>query len=374
MDIITNKNFWFSTILKLAFTLIFCSFITSHANDKPYYNYDAIPYVAAAKLIQNDNIEESHKYAYQLLKEKAPQFYNGLCCSSSYRKSMSSDFEAFESHLPAYQIKSLYVNLIRLTSDVLNVDEFRAINLISLSSVIGIVLIFVGFFFHLNIFAFLSIFGVLILSQVLHLSRLMTPDALSSFIFLSSVIAIIKNKQYLGFSLIFAALLIRPSNIVYAGLIPLFLVKDKKYISFLVVSCISLLIYFLNSKLVDGLGWWKSFHSSLIGMPTTFIGYAPEFSLDQYFNSLNYWFFWVLADWNYNRWLAITAIFVFSGLYLMQKEKGYLKNEILIFTSLSIGVVISFMLFPIADHRIYTSGLIPATFLFTNFLLQPSKN
>ena len=143
---------------------------------------------------------------------------------------MSSDFEAFESHLPAYQIKSLYVNLIRLTSDVLNVDEFRAINLISLSSVIGIVLIFVGFFFHLNIFAFLSIFGVLILSQVLHLSRLMTPDALSSFIFLSSVMAIIKNKQYLGFSLIFAALLIRPSNIVYAGLIPLFLAKDKKYI------------------------------------------------------------------------------------------------------------------------------------------------
>ena len=106
----------------------------------------SIPYVASAKYLQTQDHEISHNYSYDLLKEKAPQFYNGLCCSSAYRKSMSNDYEAFASHMPAYQIKSLYVQLIRITSDFLGVDEYKAINLISLSSVLGIVFLFVSFF------------------------------------------------------------------------------------------------------------------------------------------------------------------------------------------------------------------------------------
>ena len=187
-------------------------------------------------------------------------------------KSMSSDYEAFASHMPAYQIKSLYVQLIRITSDFLGVDEYKAINLISLSSVLGIVFLLLASSFNL-IFWFLSIFGVLVLSQVLHLSRLMTPDALSSLVFLCSVVLILRNLKVAGFFLLILALLVRPSNIVYTGLIPLFLLKDKKFIYFLLLSSVSLFVYYLNAKIIGGLGWWKSFHSSLIGMPTTFIGY-----------------------------------------------------------------------------------------------------
>jgi len=374
MNIITNKSIWLSALIKVVATLLFCNLIINHSYDKPYYNYDSIPYVASAKYIQTQDHEISHNYSYDLLKEKAPQFYNGLCCSSAYRKSMSNDYEAFASHMPAYQIKSLYVQLIRITSDFLGVDEYKAINLISLSSVLGIVFLFVSFFFQLNIFGFLSIFGVLVLSQVLHLSRLMTPDALSSLVFLCSVVLILRNLKVAGFFLLILALLVRPSNIVYTGLIPLFLLKDKKFIYFLLLSSVSLFVYYLNAKIIGGLGWWKSFHSSLIGMPTTFIGYDPPFDFNQYLESLNYWFFWTLTDWNYNRWLAIALSFSIGSIYLMQKNKGYLKNEVLIFASFSFGVLISFILFPIADHRIYSSGLLPATFLFLLFLFKPQKN
>ena len=374
MNIITNKSIWLSALIKVVATLLFCNLIINHSYDKPYYNYDSIPYVASAKYLQTQDHKISHNYSYDLLKEKAPQFYNGLCCSSAYRKSMSNDYEAFASHMPAYQIKSLYVQLIRITSDFLGVDEYKAINLISLSSVLGIVFLFVSFFFQLNIFGFLSIFGVLVLSQVLHLSRLMTPDALSSLVFLCSVVLILRNLKVAGFFLLILALLVRPSNIVYTGLIPLFLLKDKKFIYFLLLSSVSLFVYYLNAKIIGGLGWWKSFHSSLIGMPTTFIGYDPPFDFNQYLESLNYWFFWTLTDWNYNRWLAIALSFSIGSIYLMQKNKGYLKNEVLIFASFSFGVLISFILFPIADHRIYSSGLLPATFLFLLFLFKPQKN
>ena len=374
MNIITNKSIWLSALIKVVATLLFCNLIINHSYDKPYYNYDSIPYVASAKYLQTQDHEISHNYSYDLLKEKAPQFYNGLCCSSAYRKSMSNDYEAFASHMPAYQIKSLYVQLIRITSDFLGVDEYKAINLISLSSVLGIVFLFVSFFFQLNIFGFLSIFGVLVLSQVLHLSRLMTPDALSSLVFLCSVVLILRNLKVAGFFLLILALLVRPSNIVYTGLIPLFLLKDKKFIYFLLLSSVSLFVYYLNAKIIGGLGWWKSFHSSLIGMPTTFIGYDPPFDFNQYLESLKYWFFWTLTDWNYNRWLAIALSFSIGSIYLMQKNKGYLKNEVLIFASFSFGVLISFILFPIADHRIYSSGLLPATFLFLLFLFKPQKN
>ena len=374
MNIITNKSIWLSALIKVVATLLFCNLVFNHSYDKPYYNYDSIPYVASAKYLETKDYEISHKYSYELLKKKAPQFYNGLCCSGAYRNSMSSDYEAFASHMPAYQIKSLYVQLIRITSDSLGVDEYKAINIISLSSVLGIVFVFASFFFQLNIFGFLSIFGVLVLSQVLHLSRLMTPDALSSLAFLSSVVLILKNLKIAGFFLLILALLVRPSNIVYTGLIPLFLLKDRKFIYFILLSTVSLFVYYLNAKVVGGLGWWKSFHSSLIGMPTTFIGYDPPFDLNQYLESLNYWFFWTLTDWNYNRWLAIALSFSIGSIYLMQKNKGYLKNEVLIFASFSFGVLISFILFPIADHRIYSSGLLPATFLFLFFMFKPQKN
>jgi hypothetical protein len=202
----------------------------------------------------------------------------------------------------------------------------------------------------------------------------MTPDALSSLVFLSSIVLILKNLKIAGFFLLILALLVRPSNIVYTGLIPLFLLKDKKFIYFILLSTVSLFVYYLNAKIVGGLGWWKSFHSSLIGMPTTFIGYDPPFNFNQYLESLNYWFFWTLTDWNYNRWLAIALSFSIGSIYLMQKNKGYLKNEVLIFASFSFGVLISFILFPIADHRIYSSGLLPATFLFLFFIFKPQKN
>ncbi len=374
MNIITNKSIWLSTLIKVVATLLFCNLIINHSNDKPYYNYDSIPYVASAKYIETKDYESSHNYSYNLLKEKAPQFYEGLCCSGAYRNSMSSDYEAFASHMPAYQIKSFYVQLIRITSDSLGVDEYRAINLISLGSVLGIVLVFAGFFFQVNIFGFLSVFGVLVLSQVLHLAKLMTPDALSSFVFLCSVVLILRNLKIAGFFLLVLALLIRPSNIVYTGLVPLFLLKDRKFTYFFLLSFISLFVYYLNAKIIGGLGWWKSFHSSLIGMPTTFIGYDPPFDFNQYLGSLKYWFFWTLSDWNYNRWLAIALSFSLGSIYLLQNKKGYLKNEILIFASFSFGVLISFMLFPIADHRIYSSGLLSATLLFLSFLLQPKKN
>lgn len=373
MDIITNKSIWFSTLIKVVATLLFCSLIFNHSYDKPYYNYDSIPYVASAKYLETSDYETSHKYSYELLKKKAPQLYNGLCCSGAYRKSMSSDYEAFASHMPAYQIKSLYVRLIRTTSDVFGIDEYKSINLISMSSVIGIVFVFVSFFFHINVFGFLSIFGVLILSQVLHLSRLMTPDGLSSLTFLCSIILIMRNMSSAGFVFLVLALLIRPSNIVYTGLVPLFLLKDKRFIYFAFLSICSLMVYYLNAKIIGGLGWWKSFHSSLIGMPTSFIGYEPPFSLSQYLNSLNYWFYWTLTDWNYNRWLALAASFSLGSIYLLQKDKGYLKNEVIIFASFSFGVLISFILFPIADHRIYSSGLIPATFLLLYFLFNQKK-
>ena len=176
-----------------------------------------------------------------------------------------------------------------------------------------------------------------------------------------------------GFALLVLALLVRPSNIVYTGLVPLFLIKDRKFLYFALLSVLSLSVYYINAKMIGGLGWWKSFHSSLIGMPTSFIGYDPPFNFNQYLESLNYWFFWTLSDWNYNRWLALALSFSFGAVYLLQKDRGYLKNEVIIFTAFSFGVLISFILFPIADHRIYASGLIPATFLFVSFLFKFKK-
>ena len=52
MNIITNKSIWLSALIKVVATLLFCNFIFNHSYDKPYYNYDSIPYVAAANILR----------------------------------------------------------------------------------------------------------------------------------------------------------------------------------------------------------------------------------------------------------------------------------------------------------------------------------
>ena len=134
----TSKNKYFSTvsILKIITCSLFVFFVYEKSYKQDYFNYDGIPYVASAYMLTGEDLVSSHAYAWNLLRSKSQSgVFNDLCCGSSYRKSMYQSFEAFGSHLPSYQTKSLYVLTVRLVSSFFNIDEFEALKLISFTSV-----------------------------------------------------------------------------------------------------------------------------------------------------------------------------------------------------------------------------------------------
>ena len=136
-----NHNNYFVQVAKLLLLGCFFVFIYDKSFKENYFNYDSIPYVASAYMLSGNSLEESHAYAWNLLQEKShTSVFNDLCCGSSYKKSMYENTEAFGSHLPSYRTKSLYILLIRSSSDLLSIDEFQALKIISFASVILIAL------------------------------------------------------------------------------------------------------------------------------------------------------------------------------------------------------------------------------------------
>ena len=156
----TSKNKYFSTlgILKIITYLAFILFVYEKSYKQDYFNYDGIPYVASAYMLTGEDLVSSHAYAWNLLRSKSqPGVFNDLCCASSYRKSMYQSFEAFGSHLPSYQTKSLYVLTVRLISSLFDIDEFEALKVISFTSVI-LLSFLAAFFYLINHSFYISVF------------------------------------------------------------------------------------------------------------------------------------------------------------------------------------------------------------------------
>lgn len=369
----------FSSILsnftKLSAIVIFLSYIMYFSNDRDYINYDGVPYATAAYLLKDNNTDNAHEYVWmQLEKIAPPEIYKDLCCGNYYKKSMSTNTEAFFSHLPAYSSKSGYIFLIRKTSDLLKTDEFEAMKIITQASIILIILIASAAFYNQNTLIFLSIFPVLILAQILELSRLLAPDALIALVYLVSAILLLKNKINFGLGLMMISILLRQNNIVFFGMSTLLLLKKRNFISYVAWCAAGLSLYFYNSYLFEGLGYWKSFHSTLIYLPSTFINYDPPFSISIYFTLLVDKFLWMTTHMELNRFIAIITFNSLISSYFLISHKSFKSYEIALAAIFSFGAIVSYLMFPIPDQRLYSGAVIVSSLALLRAIAKTKKS
>jgi hypothetical protein len=349
-------------IIKILAFISFLSFIYNKTFDRNYFNYDSVPYVASSYMLLGYDLDRSHAYAWNLLKEKAhPSVFNNLCCATSYRKSMSSNSEAFGSHLSSYRTKSLYIYLIRLVSDFLKIDEFSSLKWISFSSVVILTLISCIFFFNAKLMIYFCIFPILFLIQIIPISRLLTPDSLNALVFLGACFSFLKNKKMLGYLLLLGSILLRQTNIIFYLAFILLELREKKFIKFFGMSALGLALYWFNSEYFESIGYWSTYVSSLIKLPDTFIGFDPAFDASIFFKTLVAKIDWMLGDSNLNRLLSLIFINLLVCLYFFNHgSKEVSENALipLIFISCSI---ISYLLIPFPDFRIYSGHLIASS-------------
>ena len=355
---------YFDKTLRIMALGIFCLFLTWNSNDREYTNYDAVPYVASSYLLKNPNTDMAFEYTWKLLKETADEsIYQDLCCLGEYRKSMSSDQTAFASHLPSYQTKSGYILIIRLLSDFLKIDEYAALKVISQISSLLIVCLMAIIFYKEDLAIYLSIYPMLILLEILQLSRLMTPDALIGLFMLLTAYFLSKNKLVVTYSVLMFSMLLRQTNIIFIGILSLLRLHQKKYLSFFLLSFFALCLYQINSLNFSSIGYWKTFHSSLISMPVTFIGYEPEFSVKVYLELLKDKFFWILTNAHLSKLIVMLGINISLGVFFFKSKINEISNFGKLSLVFSMGALIAFILIPFPDFRIYAGPIIASSYL-----------
>tara|TARA_B100000941_G_scaffold230198_1_gene172590 strand:- start:26 stop:745 length:720 start_codon:yes stop_codon:yes gene_type:complete len=232
-------------------------------------------------------------------------------------------------------------------------------------------LFFITFFFQKNFLQFLWI-PLAFFSQFLFLAKLMTPDAITALLFLISVIFLIKNRLYTSYLIMALTLTFRPDMIVAAGLAGLLPIFNKDFRMPILNSIMFLSIYFYISASISHNGWWSHFYTSLVSTQSNLDFFDPSFDLKKYFEILIGNTLWVLNDINYISWFSLTFIIIFLSAYFVLEKKSQWINFIAL--SLSIAIIIKFIIFPKVDSRVYLAILVPAIYAFSlNSLNLPER-
>jgi hypothetical protein len=362
---ISEKSYWKINIIKAiksVAVLGFLLFVYEKSYEKAYFNYDSIPYAVSAQLLLGKDVETAHSYVWTLLQTKTSSVvFQDLCCGSSYKRSMSQDVEAFSSHLGPYRTKSLYVFLIRSIADFLRVDEFHAQKIISFGSVALLTLLMAALFFNSTFTVFLSIFPILILMQVIPLARLLTPDGFISLMMVSAGIFFLKSKMGIGYFVLLLSILLRQINIIPYSLFLLFELRRGKFLRFTVLLSLGFLVYWINSFHFESIGFWKTYYSSLIAMPDTFVEFNPTFEVSKWISTLIGKLNWMLGSSELNRLISIMSLIFIISLYKLTKSEQQEVERALIPMFFISGAAISWILIPFPDFRIYAGYLIAST-------------
>jgi len=349
--------------IKLLLAILFAVFVFEKSSDRSYINFDSIFYTASAHILEGNDAYASHSYSWELLKLKAEKsVFDNLCCSSSYRLSMFKNPEAFISHLPSYQTKSLYVFIVKIVANLFDSDEFEAQKIISLTSSCLLIMLSMFFLFQSNLYIYLMMIPIFLLMQIIPLTRLLTPDSLNALIFLSAGISFLNNKKILGYLLLLGSILIRQTNIIFYGAFLLFELRNKNYVKFLIMASFGLALYWLNSSYFESIGYWKTYYSSLISMPDTFIGFNPSFDISILFSTLLGKLNWMLGSSELNRLISLMILTFLVSLINLKNVKEIDLDDALVPVFFSAGAVITYILIPFPDFRIYAGYLLASIF------------
>ena len=147
--------------------------------NKPILNWDMIPYVAASRMLQSDDLFEVHRTVFEDLRDyvSAREFSN-LTASNKYREAVAGSPEALGQQLPHVSNKVLYTLSLRVL-ETLGMNAFYATHFISaVSYVVGLWVLLFAFRGRIHWYFEYLLPLAAIAFGVVELSRLSTPDGL----------------------------------------------------------------------------------------------------------------------------------------------------------------------------------------------------
>jgi hypothetical protein len=341
--------------------------ITALAAIKPNYNWDCLPYMAIV-LDKTENLsnQELHNKVYEQAQVHIPEKqYAMLVAETPYRTSMQQNADAFKQQLPFYHIKPLYIGLCWLSYSV-------GFNL-AFATVIPSLLAFFGIglllFFWLNKFvsekqSILITCCILLTMPFTGIGRESSPDALSCFfIVLASYWFYIKKCWQWIAPALALAVLTRPDNIIFVGLLGTVLFA-KKYWSItyiLIVLGFSMLAFIIPKLYLTSYNWQTLFYHSFIIHLTFPADTAINLNLSDYIFTIARNAF---REFN----ISLIPLLLIFAIPAWNNRKKLTTDLSILWLTIGLTILLRYLLFPVFTGRFMAPYYLIAILLIINQL------
>jgi uncharacterized membrane protein len=347
---------------------IFAAFIalTCIASAKfPHPNWDLLPYVAAGAEHRINDPQQLHDFAYEKVKEAVDlASFDLLAKGDAYRARQFEDAAAFNSMLPMYRVKTLYISLIAGLAPYFG--EVGAIRLISLLSTLATGLCVGLWLFREKAMAYApAAAGVMMIAGYPDIARLGSPDALFMALFTFGLYALYRKREMVSVLALFLAFMVRADTIAFLGILAvLFVLFRQVSLGAFGAFTAAVIAYSSLSHGAGHPGWWTHFWFSNVEQKLTMEGFHPEFSIAVYLKALASGIVRCVTE---LAWPGLLIILIAAWAFVRSSlGKMEVRSEI-IFLALAGGIIARFILFPLPDARVHGAYLTP---LF--LLLLPS--
>jgi hypothetical protein len=323
----------------------------------PDANWDMLPYIAAAEEANLADPAALHAHAYEAVRAGVTEGeFAALTTGEGYRVRMAQDPVAFQSMLPMYRVKLLYVEALSVLSNVM--QPVAAIRAISVFSTLLFGLVALLWLRSEKALALApALVATLIVAGFADAARAGAPDMLTSVLMLAGLYAHTRRQEALTAALLFLAFLARPDNIAFLGVFAVLIVLFRQWSwGALAAFAASLAAYVPISHWAGHPGWWPHFWFTNVEPQLTMENFEPAFSIALYLKAFVAGVIKALIrdSWIGVGLLALVGWFVTDRLGLRLDRRAAV-----LFAALVLGVAAKFVLFPIPDTRVYFPNLIP---------------
>ena len=263
----------------------------------PIYTWDVVPYVATTFTAESGDPEAIHEATYELLRQSLDTAQFNSLIGGEYAAAMYASPENFASQLSMYEIKPLYVLLLRgLAAAGANPVD----GIIWLSLVPGLLICVILFLWLRNLTgpmqAVLAVILFSVGARLFDLSRVPTPDNLSALAVLAGVWFLLARRwTAAAVTCLCLSIWIRTNNIIFVAPLLLLLcwnhlrrdepLQTPEFYWYGGGLAFSVLSWFWISAVFD-YDWWRLFYHTLIESQIDIGAFAEPFSPALYLDVL----------------------------------------------------------------------------------------
>lgn len=329
---------------------------------RPVHAWDMVAYLAAAWKGDFATPQALHHAVWEAVRlETTQDRFAMLAEGDAYRHRQFTDALAFYSQIGMYEVKWLYVQMIRWIAPVTGaMHAAYAINVAAAAGLFAMLAWWLKAVRMLNLAPL--VVALLMVAGFPALAMAESPDLLNVTLVTSAIFLLDRNRMIAGSAAALLAVAVRPDSIVLvAGLVGAFWLWRQAGAAILAAAFLACVLVYLGIQSVsDHPGWWAHLWFSTYHMQENMDGFQPDFSAKVYAVA----FAWNLVRSAFeNTWLGLYLAGLAGWALLSSGGLGFTPRRTALIGAAMGAIALKFMIFPLHDGRTYMPMLLPALLL-----------